>query len=762
MARTVAKSARLDYCSDSMLTPVNRRIRRVVLAGLSAACVGLAIAPSALADPAAPSITSAPSTFTNSSTWSVAFSGDTGNTFECRIDTPSGNGTWDACESPIAETTGSTDGTYTVRVRQVDGDSVTGPAVSATFTIDTVAPDAPSLSGAPSDPVSSTSASITISGDGGTTFTCSLDSGSYNACGSPYVATGLTDGEHTLNVKQVDAAGNESDPQSVTWTVDTTGPEAPVFGSVGTLEHDKWLGVEFTAATDATAIECAVGESPSSSDWAGCSSPYTPADGWVDGDVTLNVRTYDSAGNVGSAATVSFGMDSTPPAQPTITSFTSPTNDANTGIEFDSGEAGLTYQCALVSGPSPSDWFDCASPFTPDGGWTDGNKVFKVRAVDAAGNLSILRTRNFVVDTVAPNAPNLISGPSSTIAVDSTTILFGGEPGGTFTCTVDGGTPETCGQSVPLTGLSNGSHTVEVVETDAAGNTGDPLQVSWTVDVVPPDTTPPAAPELSGTPSSPTNSSSAEFTFTGEAGGAFTCSVDGEAYHDCTSPAGASDLAEGSHTFAVKVTDAAGNVSDASSASWTVDTTPPPVPSLSGLPTAVTLASGATATFASSEPGVSYQCRLNLFGTIGPCVSPWIITGLNAGVKTVYVRAKDSAGNVSAWATATWPVRNPCGTPFMKNPIYKDLGKGNVQIRPFASPADVRAACGLLTAQVWNGPTMPLNSDHLTDTPSFSMKIVKYSTLIKLSAGKSFVPKWIRVENKVGTWSNWYQLGKTR
>jgi len=98
----------------------------------------------------------------------------------------------------------------------------------------------------------------------------------------------------------------------------------------------------------------------------------------------------------------------------------------------------------------------------------------------------------------------------------------------------------------------------------------------------------------------------------------------------------------------------------------------------------------------------------------------------------------------------------------MKDPIYKDLGKGNVQIRPFASPADTRAACQLLTAQVWNGPTKPLDNDHLTDTPTFSMKILKYASLIKLRGGKTFVPKWIRVENKVGTWSTWYQLGKTR
>jgi len=41
------------------------------------------------------------------------------------------------------------------------------------------------------------------------------------------------------------------------------------------------------------------------------------------------------------------------------------------------------------------------------------------------------------------------------------------------------------------------------------------------------------------------------------------------------------------------------------------------------------------------------------------------------------------------------------------------------------------------------------------------MRIAKYALLVNFDGGQTFVPKWIRVENKVGSWSDWYQLRKT-
>lgn len=83
---------------------------------------------------------------------------------------------------------------------------------------------------------------------------------------------------------------------------------------------------------------------------------------------------------------------------------------------------------------------------------------------------------------------------------------------------------------------------------------------------------------ITGQPALSTQATSAEFSFTAtEVGSTFECKLDSSAYGTCTSPTTYSGLAVGSHTFAVKATDKAGNT-DATPATytWTVVTTPAP------------------------------------------------------------------------------------------------------------------------------------------------------------------------------------------
>ena len=88
-------------------------------------------------------------------------------------------------------------------------------------------------------------------------------------------------------------------------------------------------------------------------------------------------------------------------------------------------------------------------------------------------------------------------------------------------------------------------------------------------------------------PANPTNQTSASFSFTDtEAGVSFLCQLDGSAFSACSSPQSYSGLSAGSHTFSVKAQDAAGTQSTAASFTWTVDTTPPPTPSITSAPAA--------------------------------------------------------------------------------------------------------------------------------------------------------------------------------
>ena len=91
------------------------------------------------------------------------------------------------------------------------------------------------------------------------------------------------------------------------------------------------------------------------------------------------------------------------------------------------------------------------------------------------------------------------------------------------------------------------------------------------MDTVAPNTT------IDSNPAALANSTSARFTFSSnETGSTFECKLDSGAYESCTSPKSYSSLSQGSHTFSVRATDAAGNI-DATPASytWTVDTVAP-------------------------------------------------------------------------------------------------------------------------------------------------------------------------------------------
>jgi len=85
--------------------------------------------------------------------------------------------------------------------------------------VDTAAPDAPAISGAPSSSTASTTARLRFTGEANATFTCSLDGASYAACTSPLSLTGLTLGRHAVRVKQTDEAGNTSPAATASWTI---------------------------------------------------------------------------------------------------------------------------------------------------------------------------------------------------------------------------------------------------------------------------------------------------------------------------------------------------------------------------------------------------------------------------------------------------------------------------------------------------------------------------------------------------------------
>ena len=177
-------------------------------------------------------------------------------------------------------------------------------------------------------------------------------------------------------------------------------------------------------------------------------------------------------------------------------------------------------------------------------------------------------------------------------------------------------------------------------------------------DETPPDTT------ITGGPSGTVASGTASFTYSAsEAGSTFECKLDAGTYASCpASGMNYSGLADGSHTFYVRATDAAGNTDgSAATRTWVVDTvvpdTTPPNTTVTGGPSGTVASDTASFTYSSSEAGSTFECKVDA-GSYASCpASGRTYPGLADGGHTFYVRATDAAGNTDgSAATRSWVI----------------------------------------------------------------------------------------------------------
>jgi parallel beta-helix repeat protein len=181
------------------------------------------------------------------------------------------------------------------------------------------------------------------------------------------------------------------------------------------------------------------------------------------------------------------------------------------------------------------------------------------------------------------------SGPGDTSDGEASFTFSANEPS-TFECKliVAGTSPEqviqnwtSCTPPKSYSGLADGSYTFRVRATDTATNVQSPVTgktfsvTNGTTDTTPPETT------ITGGPSEGSTDTDGGVTFSfssSETGSTFECKLDTAAYSSCTSPKGYGDLANGSHTFAVRATDSSNNV-DPTAASRTFNVNVPVVDS---------------------------------------------------------------------------------------------------------------------------------------------------------------------------------------
>ena len=276
--------------------------------------------------------------------------------------------------------------------------------------------------------------------------------------------------------------------------------------------------------------------------------------------------------------------------------------------------------------------------------------------IGAATEIQFVRSKTSTVQVTFDRTPPdtvITSAPPALTNAAASTFTFSSEPNASFECSLDGAAFTACTSPSTLT-VAEGPHTFAVRARDAAGNVDpSPAQHSWSVDRTAPEI------DLTQKPNALTNATTATFAFTSKPGATFECRLDAAAFAPCTSPVTLAGLGEGDHTFAVRATDKAGNVSATPATySWQVDLTAP-VTTLGVTPANPTEATSATLTF-SSEAGATFECQLDSAPTFTPCSSPVTFDGLALGSHTFRVRATDAAGNVESTPPSyTWSIVPP-------------------------------------------------------------------------------------------------------
>lgn len=559
----------------------------------------------------------------------------------------------------------------------------------------------------------------------------------------------LNEGQHTFQV--VDSTDGSKTSAVVNITVDLTAPTQPAIGSVtddvapgtGTLTSGQTTNdtrpTLSGSGTNGETITIYDGDTPIgqvqvvNGAWS-----FTPPIALGEGSHDLTITATDAAGNT-SVASDPFVVvvDTTPPVAPTIASATDD-SEPQTGVIGNGGSTNDTTPDFSGSGEEGStitvydNGVKIGTALVTNGSWSftaptlaTGSHAITITATDAMGNVSTPSAVYTVnVDITAPRVPVIQSvtddtNPTTGVlangqSTNDTQPTFKGmaEPGSTVTLydgglvvgSVVAGTDGSWSLS-PDNPLGNGSHNLTVTATDAAGNEGPSAAFSLTV-----DTQAPSAPVISfvtddvapnsGSLSNGQSTNDTRPTLTGTAEANSTVSIfDGTTLLGTVQADGtgawtftpATALGNGSHTFNVTATDAAGNVSPGAAFTVVVDTVAPTAPAIVSVTDNVTPGTGDLTNGQSTndtrpiitgtgEPGSTinvYDGNVLLGTATVTEGGSWSYRpdGLSQGAHSLKVTATDSAGNTgpaSANFSLTIDTISP-GTPVISS-VTDDVG----------------------------------------------------------------------------------------
>ncbi|MCZ8292037.1 MAG: DUF4347 domain-containing protein [Hylemonella sp.] len=377
------------------------------------------------------SITSTPATSSNSTSATFNWSG-TDNVAVTGYDYRLDGGSWTATAGTTVTLSSLTQGSHTFEVRAKDAQAnVDATPASYTWTVDTTAPAAPSITTV-SDNVGSVTGTVANNGVSDDTV---------------LVLTGTAEANSTVSVYNgVTLLGTATANGSGAWSYTTS-----------TLSDGT------TYAFNAKATDVAGNTGSASANYS---------------------VTIDTSGPATTVSTLAFSAD-TGSVGDFVTSTSAQTLSGTLSANLSAGESvqvsldnGSTWQNATASVGS--------NTFSLAGLTLAGSDTLKVRVVDAAGNAGSVRSQAYVLDATAPGT-SLSTQPAAVVKTGAASFSWSGSDTvglAGYEYRVDGGAwTATSATSVSLSALATGSHTFEVRAIDTAGNVdATPETYSWMVD----------------------------------------------------------------------------------------------------------------------------------------------------------------------------------------------------------------------------------------------------------------------------------------
>ncbi len=390
------------------------------------------------------------------------------------VDAIFGNGTW-RIALPVTAPEGRS---LVIKVRAID---FAGQIAEASHTLltDLSVADAPDTRITSTPPNPSDAGSVTFEfegiGDDVAGFACRLDQGAFVPCGSPWVYSDLSKGDHTFEVRALNSGGYvDLSPASFSWRVNagaldatiTSAPDDPTFTRGASFAFEG-NGVRFQCALDG-------------SNFAPCTSPQSYTN-LADGQHTFQVRAADGAGQTGPADRYRWTVMNAAP----VANDQALTMDQGSALAIHleaSDSDPLTYKTGMPAhgvllGTPP------ALTYVPDSDFV-GEDSFTFVASDGlvesnVATVSISVNGAAWPDTIITAVPD---NPSTSGDADFTFTSTGGQGAVHFECSLDSAAFAPCTSPQSYTELADGSHTFSVRAVDAAGNVDPtPATYTWTV-----------------------------------------------------------------------------------------------------------------------------------------------------------------------------------------------------------------------------------------------------------------------------------------